>query len=720
MFSHRASKKFETALFWRGYYQSLRPTQFGLSLNIVVSAKAFYQSTLVTEFIQQHFNYRDISKGLSNRDCLEMNQTQGIFMKKYPKKFNKFECWEKVKYHPYFVDPQSNPQPSASYSTATASENESPIELDDDIISETPSSSMPRPMGQKRAKEAKKKGKKAQDAAESMTLTIQAMAESTQASVELVKKRNEEVASHTKKVFEFEEAKEDARIMAMDIDTNSMTPQSKAWWKKKKGDIVAKTINCPWLMGAFALSELTFILEEDKQTKVSVIRYYHDKYCISLKHVALTALQCGNDSRPIYLPMELSVIICGQRYTGKLDKKQVTKLLRATCSRPTARGKEIKMVANDIHYHQNLMNSQFGIKVSKDMELVDARALPPPMVITARLCFSNSNNIDLSILTSDYANCHSLNTMTVVLKQRIYTPRMGAWNMDNKKMVNGGIVDFWAFVNFSGIPEESSDRFIKALIAMCNSKGMINVKVGGRNTVLNDAIQRSIPLVNDDPTIIIGADVAHPQPGEDSSPSIAAVVASMDWPEVYKYRGVLDGVSEGQFSQVLLYEMDVIRKACASLEEGYMPPVTFAVVQKRHHTRLFLAGNKSHRKCNVLPGTTVDTKICHPTEFDFYLTSHAAIQGTSCPTHYHVLFDENKFSVDALQILTNNLCYTYARCTRAVSVVPPVYYAHLAASRGRYYIKGDASNDASSGGTAAQFQILPDVHHHVKDVMFFC
>ncbi|XP_061999446.1 protein argonaute 12-like [Rosa rugosa] len=54
--------------FWRGYYQSLRPTQFGLSLNIDVSAKAFYQSTLVTEFVQQHFNYRDISKGLSNRE----------------------------------------------------------------------------------------------------------------------------------------------------------------------------------------------------------------------------------------------------------------------------------------------------------------------------------------------------------------------------------------------------------------------------------------------------------------------------------------------------------------------------------------------------------------------------------------------------------------------------------------------------------------------------
>jgi eukaryotic translation initiation factor 2C len=140
----------------------------------------------------------------------------------------------------------------------------------------------------------------------------------------------------------------------------------------------------------------------------------------------------------------------------------------------------------------------------------------------------------------------------------------------------------------------------------------INVKVGGRNTVLVDAVSRRIPLVTDRPTIIFGADVTHPHPGEDSSPSIAAVVASQDWPEVTKYAGLVsaqahrqeliedlykiwqdpqrgtvsggmirellisfkrstgekpqriifyrDGVSEGQFYQVLLYELNAIRK----------------------------------------------------------------------------------------------------------------------------------------------------------------
>jgi len=57
-------------------------------------------------------------------------------------------------------------------------------------------------------------------------------------------------------------------------------------------------------------------------------------------------------------------------------------------------------------------------------------------------------------------------------------------------------------------------------------KRVFVLQTGGRNTVLNDAIRRNIPLITDRPTIIMGADVTHPQPGEDSSPSIAAVCIS--------------------------------------------------------------------------------------------------------------------------------------------------------------------------------------------------
>ncbi|OIS98609.1 protein argonaute 1 [Nicotiana attenuata] len=120
-----------------------------------------------------------------------------------------------------------------------------------------------------------------------------------------------------------------------------------------------------------------------------------------------------------------------------------------------------------------------------------------------------------------------------------------------------------------------------------------------------------------------------------------------------------------------------------------------SVVQKCHHTRLFANNhydrNAVDRSGNILPGTVVDSKICRPTEFDFYLCSHAGIQGASCPVHDHVLWDDNNFTADALQSLTNNLCYTYARCTCSVSI----------AFRARFYMEPEPSDSGPVTRAAA-------------------
>ncbi|EYU37003.1 hypothetical protein MIMGU_mgv1a020025mg [Erythranthe guttata] len=133
--------------------------------------------------------------------------------------------------------------------------------------------------------------------------------------------------------------------------------------------------------------------------------------------------------------------------------------------------------------------------------------------------------------------------------------------------------------------------------------------------------------------------------------------------------------------------------------------------------------------CVDLLSTLASRNLASTHEFDFYLCSHAGIQGTSRTAHYHVLYDENRFSADALQILTNNLCYTYARCTRSVSIVPPAYYAHLAAFRARYYIEAGEFSDSGSaaagpGGAmrerVGEVRALPAIMDNVKDVMFYC
>ena len=72
--------------------------------------------------------------------------------------------------------------------------------------------------------------------------------------------------------------------------------------------------------------------------------------------------------------------------------------------------------------------------------------------------------------------------------------------------------------------------------------------------------------------------------------------------------------------------------------EGYIfpkkssVPVTFIVVGKRHHVQFF-PHDPSHpdnlRNGNCPPGMVVDTDdISHPYLTDFYLMSHAAIQGS--------------------------------------------------------------------------------------------
>src|SRR3954447_25112242 len=98
-----------------------------------------------------------------------------------------------------------------------------------------------------------------------------------------------------------------------------------------------------------------------------------------------------------------------------------------------------------------------------------------------------------------------------------------------------------------------------------------------------------------------------------------------------------------------------------------MPTVTFVVACR---TRFFPKDKRdSNRKGNCLPSIVVETTITHPFEFDFYLLSLAGLQGTSYPTHYYVLYDENGFTPDSLQTLSYNLCYDYAQCTSAVSIV---------------------------------------------------
>lgn len=282
----------------------------------------------------------------------------------------------------------------------------------------------------------------------------------------------------------------------------------------------------------------------------------------------------------------------------------------------------------------------------------------------------------------------------------------------------------------------------------------INAKLGGSNVEL---IQRLAHFGEEDHVMFIGADVNHPVSKKSTTPSIAAVVATVNWPAVNRYAARVspqdhrterildlgsmcgdlvntyfqlnkvkpkkivvfrDGVSEGQFDMVLNEELLDLKRAV--FDDDYQPPITLVVAQKRHQTRLFVENAEDGGATgNVPPGTVVDTKIVHPFEFDFYLCSHYGRIGTSKAVRYCVLWDENSFTSEQLQKLIYNLCFTFARSTRPVSLVPPVYYADLVAYRGRIFQEAAKEFQPHSSKPNTLDQGFYKLHPDLQNIMFF-
>ncbi|PPR85910.1 hypothetical protein GOBAR_AA34781 [Gossypium barbadense] len=122
----------------------------------------------------------------------------------------------------------------------------------------------------------------------------------------------------------------------------------------------------------------------------------------------------------------------------------------------------------------------------------------------------------------------------------------------------------------------------------------------------------SIPVVLKVPAIILRMGALFGSPEQSDVPSIVVMVSSRRWPLIF--RRIRDGVSESQFNQVLIKLLRLARSAD-----------------------------------NVLHGTVIDNKVCHPKNNDFYLGTHARMIGITRQTHYHVLLDQAGFLADDLQ-----------------------------------------------------------------------
>ncbi|KAF7142199.1 hypothetical protein RHSIM_Rhsim05G0037300 [Rhododendron simsii] len=83
-----------------------------------------------------------------------------------------------------------------------------------------------------------------------------------------------------------------------------------------------------------------FPVDEEKNMK-SVIDYFQEVYGFTTQHSHLPCLLVGSARKVNYLPMEACQIVEGQRYSKKLNDKQITSLLKLTCQRPKEQEAEI-------------------------------------------------------------------------------------------------------------------------------------------------------------------------------------------------------------------------------------------------------------------------------------------------------------------------------------------------------------------------------------------
>ncbi|KAI9004613.1 Piwi domain-containing protein [Gaertneriomyces semiglobifer] len=604
------------------------------------------------------------------------------------------------------------------------------------------------------------------------------------------------------------------------------------------------------------VTKTTFTLDDG--SKITVADYFKKVYGVTLKYPHLPCINAVKSrTDPRYIPLEIVRVEEKQLYRKTLDMNQSRKMIDITCQPPYVRSKNILSAYDRFQSPADLL-SAFQMQVSRQMANVPARLLdtpilkygpgsreqivtpkdgawnlrdkrlyacpttldrwaviafgdqnrtfPPPMVqnfVRAMVDTCNKTGLKISNATPQLFwepnASRDPSTMGPAI-ERAYKSAPGMQLLlcllptpNNIAVYNA--VKFACDVQFGVLSQCVLEKHVgKANAQYCANVCMkLNLKLGGVNQQLN----KGLTWVAQKPTMVIGADVTHPAPGETTMPSIAAVVGSVNAfcsifrgslriqeartekvdflvDQVYELLQTFykknkmppariiffrDGVSEGEFDTTAPLEINAVYQAATKCSASYKPAVTYVSCQKRHHTRFFpdaaapvstgrggsaagrggrgggsggrggygganggSGGAISYPYDNIPPGTVVDQTITSPTLFDFYLCSHAGLKGTSRPVHYQVLHDDNKLTQNDLQKLAYELCYLYGKATRSVSIVTPVYYAHIVAKRARAWfsaLRGDTGMSTSSNGSGDFMGKTPKLHQALNDSMWF-
>jgi eukaryotic translation initiation factor 2C len=558
--------------------------------------------------------------------------------------------------------------------------------------------------------------------------------------------------------------------------------------------------------------------EVDDGETMTIAEFYRARYNISLVYPDVICVELSTRAQ---IPLELCIVPPGQFIRKQMPPDKINSILEFSTMRPRERFASIREGLSVLQYGQSEYVRQFGMTVSDDLMNFNARVLKPLTLkynpasrqpdVTPRdgawnlidkllykpvsienwivVIYESQRHFNQraadKMITDLVRGCEavgiSINRRPARVRWESGQGNIGrqlrdaceecqrSTNSLPKLIVvvlpEGGNDIYTSVKHFGDVSQGIATQCMKSSKCLsarptyyANITLKINVKLGGINAI---PAPRDAAFLTDpaNPTMVMGADITHPPPGNRGRPSFTSLVGSIDANAVHyasrmgvqstpqeviedlenmcvhlfnKYREAMggklpkrilfyrDGVSEGEFQTILQEELPSIRKACAQLD--FNPTITFIVVGKKHKSVFApessvtaAAGHDAppaegtqHRggggrggggNPNCPPGTVIDTVVTSPVEWDFYLCSHQGILGTSKPAHYNVLLDENGFTADGIQSLSYALCHFYARCTRSVSIPAPIYYAHNVCTRAKNHYDPQAGQDLFTAAT---------------------
>ncbi|KAJ5391403.1 hypothetical protein N7509_006893 [Penicillium cosmopolitanum] len=530
-----------------------------------------------------------------------------------------------------------------------------------------------------------------------------------------------------------------------------------------------------------------WLIEEGKPGRyVTVTEFFKQKYGVILKDKKKPVVNIGNHQRAVYIPSESAWIKKGHVFNGELSTAQRQNIIKFSCRQPPDNFETIRTLGRGIMGMSGNYFRDRQIKFSDEMLVVPARVLDAP-VLKYGTRTEKPQRGAWNLVGKQFSTGVSIETWVVLwIKAGVTrtTPDQVQTAVEGfrKKMAEMGMRvaqrPSLESIDIKGPIKDQCEALQARLISLSAKnphlllvvlptgqdrifrfvKWAADCKLGIPNhCVLVDKFAKGNPQYMANNALKVNLKLG-----------VAAIVASIDgrlgqwagasriqtskkeilenlqdmmvdrlhrWQKVNKtlptsilvYR---DGVSEGQYNDVMTAEMSSIRDAIKRVYQGSSPKITFIIVTKRHHVRFYPTSSEGcDDKNNCKNGTIIDRVVTRPWYYDFYLQAQAPLQGSARPAHYVVLHDEifaptSRTAADDLQQLTHNICYMMARCTRSISYATPAFLADRYCDRARkhvvaYYEWKEAQNPFSKRASHKPSQSDVMINSRLAETMVY-